>query len=148
MRNPAYQIISNDTILEPNVRLSPFINLWGCHIGEDSSVGAFTEIGRGVTIGRDCKIAAHVFIPPGVTIGDEVFIGPNTTFTNDKYPSAVGDWTMLYTTVNKGASIGAHVVVLPGVTIGAGALIGAGTIVKADVPAKTRIHAVQKELFT
>ncbi len=126
-----------DAELGEDVRLSPFVNLWGCRIGAGTRVGAFTEIGRGVTIGRNCKIGAYVFIPPGITIEDDVFIGPQVGFCNDRYPRAVGEWTCLHTTVKRGASIGLGAVILPGLTIGEGAMVGAGAVVTSNVRANT-----------
>jgi acetyltransferase-like isoleucine patch superfamily enzyme len=125
--------VTEDVKLGEGVLLSPFVNLWGCTLGNDTTVGAYTEIGKGVVIGERCKIGAHVFIPPGVTIEDEVFIGPGVFFGNDRYPKAVGEWTLEPTFVKKGASIGLGSIVLPGLTIGEGVTIGAGTIVTHDV---------------
>lgn len=135
-----FMSVTSDVTLGENVILSPFVNLYGCTIGAGTKVGAFVEIGRGVTIGKDCKIGAHSFIPPGVTIGDRVFIGPRTTFTNDKYPRAIGEWTLLHTTVGDDSSIGADSLILPGLTIGCNAFIGAGTIVTRDVPDNVAIR--------
>jgi acetyltransferase-like isoleucine patch superfamily enzyme len=132
MESPAF-MVSEDVEFGENVSLSPFVNLWGCKIGDNTSIGAFAEIGRGVTVGSNCKIAAFAFIPPGVTIGNDVFIGPHAVFTNDKYPRSKGDWTMERTVVEDGASIGAGCVILPGVRIGKRALVGAGTVLTQDV---------------
>jgi acetyltransferase-like isoleucine patch superfamily enzyme len=88
---------------------------------------------EGVVIGNRVKIRPFTFIPTGVTIEDNVFIGPNVTFTNDKYPKIDANWTLLRTTIKKGASIGAGSVILP-VTIGKNSLIGAGSVVTKDIP--------------
>jgi UDP-2-acetamido-3-amino-2,3-dideoxy-glucuronate N-acetyltransferase len=109
-------------------------NLYKCKIGKNCKIGAFVYVEEGVVIGDDCKIKPFVFIPTGVTIRDSVFIGPNVSFTNDKYPRVEGGWTLLPTRVEKGASIGANSVILPGVTIGEDALVGAGSVVTEDVP--------------
>lgn len=109
------------------------VNIYNSYIGAGTSIGAFVEIG-GARIGRNCKIQAFVFICPGVEIENDVFIGPRVTFTNDKYPKAVGEWKQLNTLVKEGASIGAGAIILPGVTIGEYALIGAGSVVTKDVP--------------
>ena len=129
--------VGEDVSLGENVKLSPFVNLYGCTIGDDTSIGAFVEIGSGVTIGKRCKIGARVFIPPGITIGDEVFVGPCTIFTNDKFPRAVetrqqAEW-LVHTTVGDRARIGAGCLVLPGLTIGEDSFLGAGTIITTNV---------------
>lgn len=113
------------------------VNLYKCKIGTDCKIESFVYIEEGVVIGDRCKIKANVFIPTGVTIGNDVFIGPNATFTNDKYPRVSGDWKVLETSVGRGASIGAHAVILPGVKIGENAIIGAGAVVTKDVPANS-----------
>lgn len=113
------------------------VNLYKCKIGKNCKIGAFVYIEEGVSIGDNCKIKPFVFIPTGVTIENDVFIGPNVTFTNDKYPKATGDWVLVDTTVKSGASLGANSVILPGVTIGKEALVGAGSVVTKDVPDKS-----------
>lgn len=119
------------------------VNLYGCTIGNNCKIGSFVEIRKGVKIGNNCKIQAGVFIPGGVTIEDNVFLGPQVVFTNDKYPRATNekgellteeDWEQLPTTVKKGASLGANCTIICGVTIGEGALVGAGSVVTRDVP--------------
>jgi acetyltransferase-like isoleucine patch superfamily enzyme len=116
------------------------VNLYKCKIGKNCKIESFVYIEEGVTVGDNCKIKPHVYIPTGVTIEDEVFLGPNTTFTNDKYPRVKGDWKLLKTIVRQGASIGAHSVILPGVQIGRGAVVGAGSVVTADVPSDTTVY--------
>lgn len=110
------------------------VNLFKCKIGKNSKIDAFVYIEEGVVIGDCCKIRPFVFIPTGVTIEDNVFIGPNVSFTNDKYPKVKGEWKLLKIRIKKGASIGANSVILPGVTIGKEALVGAGSVVTKDVP--------------
>lgn len=119
------------------------VNLYGCTIGSGTSIGAFVEIKAGAVVGRNCKIQAMVYIPEGITIGNGVFIGPNVTFTNDRYPRATNpdgtrkdacDWKMQKTIVCDGASIGAGATILPGITIGKNALVGAGSVVTKNVP--------------
>jgi acetyltransferase-like isoleucine patch superfamily enzyme len=110
------------------------VNLYKCKIGRNCKIESFVYIEEGVTVGSSCKIKPHVYIPTGVIIEDEVFIGPNVTFTNDKYPHVSGDWKLLKTIVCRGASIGAHSVILPGVRVGKNAMVGAGSIVTKDVP--------------
>jgi UDP-2-acetamido-3-amino-2,3-dideoxy-glucuronate N-acetyltransferase len=109
------------------------VNIYDSTIGENTKVASFVEIGDSV-IGRNCKIEAFAFIPPGSVIEDNVFIGPNVTLTNDRYPSAKPKpWSREPVTVKRGASIGANCVVCPGVVIGENALIGAGSVISKDV---------------
>jgi acetyltransferase-like isoleucine patch superfamily enzyme len=115
------------------------VNLYKCKIGKNCKVESFVYIEEGVTVGDDCKIKPHVYIPTGVVIEDGVFLGPNVTFTNDKYPRAKGDWKLLKTIVREGASVGAHSVILPGVEIGKKAVVGAGSVVTTDVPDGTTV---------
>jgi len=133
----------NDVTFGERVIVRPFCNLYGCTIGDETTIGAYTEIGRGVTVGKRCKIGAYVFIPPGITIEDDVFIGPRVTFTNDRYPSAKskwGEWKLEKTRIKAGASIGAGVVVLPGLYVGEGALIGAGMVLTDSVMPGWRVY--------
>ncbi|MDF1596986.1 MAG: acyltransferase [Acidimicrobiia bacterium] len=137
------QVISPDVELGDGARVSSFVNLYGCRIGEDTTIGAFVEVQRGAVIGRACKISSHTFVCEGVTIEDECFIGHGVMFTNDKTPRATrpdgtpqgsDDWTLEPTVVKKRASIGSGAIILAGVTIGEGAMVGAGAIVTHDVP--------------
>ncbi len=132
--------------LGKNVQLRSFINLYGCEIGDDVKIGTFVEIQKGVKIGNRCKISSHTFICEGVTLEDEVFIGHNVTFTNDRYPRATNgdgqlkseaDWECIRTLVKRGASIGSGATLLCGITIGENVMIGAGSMVTKDVPADT-----------
>lgn len=129
-----------------NVRYRDFVNLYGCEIGDNTSIGTFVEIQKGARIGRNCKISSHTFICTGVTIEDNVFIGHNVTFINDKIPRAVNtdgnpqtenDWDCIPTLVKKGASIGSSTTILCGVTIGENSVIGAGSVVTKDVAPNT-----------
>ncbi len=117
-----------------DARVYDQVNLYGCTVGKNTKVDAFTYMEEGVTIGDNCKIRPFVFIPSGVTIGDNVFIAPHVTFTNDKYPRAHGEWKLRKTRVKNNASIGAGSTVNPGVTVGMNALVGAGSVVTKDVP--------------
>jgi acetyltransferase-like isoleucine patch superfamily enzyme len=139
--------IADDVKLGKDVRLSKFINLYGCEIGDESKVGAFVEIQKNAAVGKRCKISSHTFICEGVVIEDEVFVGHGVTFINDTYPRATtaegelqseADWRVEPTTVKKGASIGSGATILCNVTIGEKAIIGAGSVVTHDVPA----HAI------
>jgi acetyltransferase-like isoleucine patch superfamily enzyme len=137
--------VAPDVKLGKNVRLFGFVNLYGCEIGDDVKIGTFVEIQKGAKIGNRCKISSHTFVCEGVTLEDEVFVGHNVTFTNDRHPRATAngalqteaDWVCLPTLVKRGASIGSGVVLLCGITIGENALIGAGSVVTRDVPPNT-----------
>ena len=133
----------NDVKLGEDVKIYSFVNAYGCEIGDESRVGAFVEIQKGVKIGRRCKVSSHSFLCEGVIIEDNVFIGHGVMFTNDKYPRATNsdgtaqgeaDWTVLPTVVKKGASIGTNATIIAGVCIGENAMIGAGAVVTKDVP--------------
>ena len=115
------------------------VNLYRCQIGRDCKIESFVYIEEGVTVGDNCKIKPHVYLPTGVLIENDVFLGPNVTFTNDKYPHVKGDWKLLKTVVGQGATIGAHSVILPGVRIGRNAMVGAGSVVTTDVPDDTTV---------
>ena len=137
-----YLSISDDVKLGSNVKLSRFINLYGCSIGDNTKLGSFVEVQKNATIGSNCKISSHTFICEGVTIEDNVFVGHNVTFINDKYPSAVNpegglqtddDWEVVPTTVKKGASIGSGATILCEITVGENAIIGAGSVVTRNV---------------
>ena len=136
--------IAPDVKLGRNVKLSKFINMYGCTIGDDVKIGAFVEIQKNASIGNNCKISSHTFVCEGVTIEDAVFIGHSVTFINDMYPRATAaggalqteaDWKVDKTVVKKGASIGSGCTILANVTIGEGAIIGAGSVVTRDIPA-------------
>jgi acetyltransferase-like isoleucine patch superfamily enzyme len=138
--------ISEDVSLGKNVKLTKFINLYGCEIGDDTRIGAFVEIQKNARIGRNCKISSHTFICEGVVIEDNVFIGHNVTFINDLYPRATNndgkpqteaDWRVERTLIKKGASIGSSATLLCGVTVGENAIVGAGSVVTKDVPPHT-----------
>ena len=138
--------IAPDVRLGQNVRVYAFVNLYGCEVGDDSRIGTFVEIQKGVHIGRRVKISSHTFICEGVTIEDDVFIGHGVMFINDKYPRATNaagelqsesDWRCIPTLVQCGASIGSNATILCGVTIGQQAIVGAGAVVTRDVPPHT-----------
>jgi acetyltransferase-like isoleucine patch superfamily enzyme len=141
--------ISQDVQLGQGVRIPQrnLVNLYGCVIGDLTTIGAFVEIQSGAKIGSRCKISSHSFICEGVTIEDEVFVGHGVMFINDRFPRATteagelqdrSDWKLEATRVCRRASIGSHAAILCGLTIGEGARIGAGAVVTRDVPA----HAV------
>src|SRR5271166_1322997 len=135
--------IAADVKLGVDVKLSKFINLYGCEIGDETKIGAFVEVQKNARVGRRCKISSHTFICEGVDIEDNVFIGHGVTFINDSYPRATGaggslqteaDWKVEQTRVCKGASIGSGSTILSKVTVGENAIVGAGSVVTKDVP--------------
>lgn len=141
-----FQNIASDVKLGQDVKIFDFVNLYGCEIGDNSKIGAFVEIQKGAKIGRNCKISSHTFICEGVTIEDNVFVGHNVTFINDKYPRSVtsdgqlqteADWVCVPTLIKCGSSIGSSATILCGVTVGEHAIVGAGSVVTRDVPPNT-----------
>lgn len=146
-----FQSIAPDVKLGTGVRIFNFVNMYGCEVDDNSKIGAFVEIQKGVKIGKNCKISSHTFICEGVTIEDNVFVGHNVSFINDKVPRATNpdselqteaDWKVVPTVVKKGASIGTSSTVLCGVTIGENAVVGAGSVVTKDVPPNTIVAGV------
>jgi acetyltransferase-like isoleucine patch superfamily enzyme len=138
--------IAPDVKLGKGVKLSKFINMYGCEIGDDTKIGAFVEVQKNACIGKRCKISSHTFICEGVTIEDEVFIGHSVTFINDMYPRATtdsgglqteADWKVDKTVIKRRASVGSGSTILANVTIGENAIVGAGSVVTKDVPANT-----------
>ena len=138
--------IADDVTLGRDVAIFEFVNLYGCEIGDESRIGAFVEIQRDVVVGRRVRVQSHPFICSGVHIGDDVFVGHNVTFINDRPPTAEGarsgEWTLEPIVVGDGASIGSSAVIMCGVTIGAGARIGAGAVVTKDVPPGATVAGV------
>jgi len=139
-----FNCIADDVKLGENVRLSKFINLYGCEIGDETKIGAFVEIQKNAKIGRRCKVSSHTFVCEGVTVEDNVFIGHGVMFINDSYPRATteggnlqteADWKVERTVVKAGASIGTGVTILANISIGENAIVGAGSVVTKDVPA-------------
>ena len=138
--------IADDVKLGRDVKLSKFINLYGCEVGDETKIGAFVEIQKNATVGKRCKISSHTFICEGVTIEDNVFIGHGVTFINDSYPRATtaagglqteADWKVERTVIKNGASIGSGSTILSKVTVGENAIVGAGSVVTKDVSPNT-----------
>jgi len=136
--------IADDVKLGENVKLSQFINLYGCEVGDNTKIGAFVEIQKNAKVGKNCKVSSHTFSCEGVTIEDGVFIGHSVTFVNDSYPRATtlagemqteSDWKVERTLIKKGASIGSGATILSKVVIGENAIVGAGSVVTKNVPA-------------
>jgi acetyltransferase-like isoleucine patch superfamily enzyme len=151
-----YVCIAPDVRLGANIKLSKFINLYGCEIGDNTKVGAFVEIQKNARVGKNCKISSHTFICEGVDIEDGVFIGHSVTFINDSYPRAVTpdgelqteqDWVVERTVVKKGASIGSGSTILSNVVIGENAIVGAGCVVTKDVPANAIVAGNPARVF-
>jgi acetyltransferase-like isoleucine patch superfamily enzyme len=146
-----FKKIAENVKLGKDVKISEFTNLYGCEIGDNSKVGAFVEIQKNAKVGKNVKISSHSFICEGVTIEDDVFIGHNVSFINDKYPRSTkegsrlqteADWTVIPTLVKRGASIGTSSTIMCGVNIGENAIVGAGSVVTKDVPADTIVAGV------
>jgi acetyltransferase-like isoleucine patch superfamily enzyme len=142
----SYNCIADDVKLGKNVRLSQFINLYGCEIGDETKIGAFVEIQKNASIGSRCKISSHTFVCEGVVIEDNVFIGHGVMFINDSYPRATtpdgnlqseADWKVERTIIKKGASIGSGATILSDTKVGENAIVGAGSVVTKDVPANS-----------
>lgn len=142
-----HRCIAPDVKLGEGVKLSKFINLYGCEIGDNTKIGPFVEVQKNARIGKNCKISSHTFVCEGVTIEEDVFIGHGVTFINDSYPRATTkegqlqteqDWTVEPTVVKRGASVGSGSTILSNVTIGENAIVGAGSVVTRDVPS----HAI------
>ncbi len=152
----------NNVKLGKDVKIFDFVNLYGCSIDDYSKVGTFVEIQKNASIGKHCKISSHSFICEGVHIEDNVFIGHNVTFINDKYPRSTNldgsmqtesDWKVVETYIKKGASVGSSSTILCGVTVGENAIVGAGSVVTKDVPPNTIVAGVpakplKKKAFT
>jgi acetyltransferase-like isoleucine patch superfamily enzyme len=135
--------IAPDVKLGKQVKLSKFINLYGCEIGDETKIGAFVEVQKKALIGRRCKISSHTFVCEGVSIEDNVFVGHGVVFINDSYPRATAadgelqteqDWKVEPTRVCKGASIGSGATILSNIVIGENAIVGAGAVVTRNVP--------------
>ena len=150
-----YCSIAPDVKLGKGVKLSKFINLYGCEIGDDTKIGAFVEIQKNASVGRQCKISSHTFICEGVTIEDNVFIGHGVMFINDIYPRATAngqlqteaDWKVDRTVIKNGASIGTGATILANVTIGENAIVGAGSVVTKNVPANCIVGGNPAKVF-
>src|SRR5271154_5786756 len=108
--SPSFQLIAVDVKLGKGVRIFAFTNLYGCEIGDETKIGTFVEIQKGVKVGRRCKISSHTFICEGVTLEDEVCVGHGVMFTNALFPRATGEngrlkteaeWTCLPTLVKR-----------------------------------------------
>ncbi len=139
----SFVCIADDVKLGRDVKLSKFINRYGCEVGDETKIGAFVEIQKNASVGKRCKISSHTFICEGVTIEDNVFIGHSVTFINDSYPRATttagglqteADWKVERTFIKKGASIGSGSTILSEITVGENAIVGAGSVVTKDVP--------------
>lgn len=138
---PEYNIVISDSFLSEGVTIWSNVNIYGARIGENTKIGAFVEIRKGVKIGKNVKIEPFVFIPEGVTIGNCVFIGPNVIFTNDIYPCSCDEkgeikenYEITSTVIEDRVSVGAHSVIKCGVIIGKKALIGLGSTVTENIP--------------
>ncbi|NWF51240.1 MAG: N-acetyltransferase [Ignavibacteriaceae bacterium] len=146
----------NNVKLGENVKIFDFVNLYGCSIGDNTKIGTFVEIQKNASVGKNCKISSHTFICEGVHIEDDVFIGHNVTFINDKHPRSVNpdgqmqteaDWKVVETFIRKGSSIGSSATILCGITVGENAIVGAGAVVTKDVPPNTIVAGVPAKVI-
>ena len=151
------QRIAPNVKLGKGVRIYDFVNLYGCEIDDNCKIGTFVEIQKGVKVGKNVKVSTHTFICEGVTIEDDVFVGHNVSFINDKYPRSTNeggtmqteaDWKVVPTLVKRGASIGTSSTILCGVTIGERAIVGAGSVVTKDVPPDVIVAGVPARVIT
>ena len=151
-----FQSIALDVKLGKNTKISKFVNLYGCEIGDNTKIGAFVEIQKNAKIGERCKISSHTFICEGVIIEDNVFVGHNVTFINDKYPRSTNnngvlqteeDWKVDPIIVKKGASIGSGATIVCNVTIGENAIVGAGSVVRSDVPSNSVVFGNPAQIY-
>ena len=134
--------IDPTAIVHPDAELGPGVAVWnwtkvreGARIGAGCNIGQNAYIDVNVTIGARCKIQNGVSVYDGVTLGNDVFVGPNATFTNDLRPRAhSSDWQITATVVEEGASIGANATIVCGVTLGAHCMVAVGAVVTRDVP--------------
>jgi len=129
------------------------VNIYGCSIGAGTKIGPFVEIQNDAKIGKNCKISSHSFICSGVVVEDDVFVGHNVTFINDRNPKSVNsngklkgnnDWLLEKTFIGKGASIGSGSVIMCGIKIGKDSTIGAGSLVVKNVPNKSIFYNKRK----
>jgi UDP-2-acetamido-3-amino-2,3-dideoxy-glucuronate N-acetyltransferase len=144
--------VASDVTLGERVVIAypQLVNLYGCSIGDDTRIGPFVEIQKGVSIGRLCKIQSHTFICTGVTIEDEVFVGHGVMFINDRYPRATrngcvqtqDDWEVVPIRVRRGATLGSGAIVMCGVVVGEDAQVGAGAVLTRDVPDRAIVAGV------
>lgn len=146
----------NNVKLGENVKIFDFVNLYGCSIGDNTKIGTFVEIQKNASVGKNCKISSHTFICEGVHIEDDVFVGHNVTFINDKHPRSVNpggqmqteaDWKVVETFIRKGSSIGSSATILCGITVGENAIVGAGAVVTKDVPPNTIVAGVPAKVI-
>ena len=146
----------NNVKLGKDVIIFDFVNLYGCSIDDNSKIGTFVEIQKNASVGKNCKISSHTFICEGVHIEDNVFVGHNVTFINDKFPRSVNfegslqtekDWNLIETIVKKGASIGSSATIICGVTIGENSIVGAGAVVTKNVPPNSVVAGVPAKII-
>lgn len=146
----------NNVTLGKNVKIFDFVNLYGCTINDDSKIGTFVEIQKNAFIGKNCKISSHTFICEGVHIEDNVFVGHNVTFINDKIPRATNldgsmqsesDWKVVETFIKRGASIGSSATIMCGITVGENSIVGAGAVVTKNVPPNSIVAGVPAKII-
>jgi UDP-2-acetamido-3-amino-2,3-dideoxy-glucuronate N-acetyltransferase len=133
-------IVGNDVEFGENVVVWNYVVIGdNAKVGEGTRVGSFCDIGKNVTLGKNCNIQTHVTISNGCNIGDSVFIAPNSTLLNDRFPVSE---CLTPPVIEDGAVIGGCVTILPNVKVGKNAVIAAGSVVTKDVPAGTVVKDV------
>ncbi|MBS3108019.1 N-acetyltransferase [Candidatus Woesearchaeota archaeon] len=133
-------ITKGDVAIAEGVKIGDFCHLWNSKIGRYTKMGNYCEMKggeAGITIGEYCRFQSFIFVPEGTEIGDNVFIAPNVTILNDKYPTAKKafqhEWVLAKVVIGDNVTIGGGVTILPGVRISNGAFIGSGSVVTKDV---------------
>jgi len=141
-----YCTIAPDVKFGDRVVVHGFANLYGCQIDDDCRIGTFVEIQKDVVLGKRVRVQSHSFICSNVFIEDDVFVGHNVSFINDRYPTSQnavsGNWKSESIRVCQGASIGTGSVILCGVEIGQGSIVGAGAVVTQSIPSNTIVAGV------
>ena len=124
-----------------NIEIGEKVAIWNyvvigdnTKIGDGTTLGSFVDIGKNVTLGKNCNLQAHVTISNGCILGDNVFIAPNSSLLNDKYPKSSFVTPPI---IKDNATIGGGVIILPNVTVGEKAVVGGGSVVTKDVMPKT-----------
>ena len=151
--------IARNVTLGHNVRIlhPDLVNLYGCCIGDETTIGTFVEIQKNAEVGARCKISSHSFVCEGVVIEDEVFIGHGVMFINDLYPRSTNpegalqtdkDWQVVPTRICRRSSIGSNATILAGIIVGASAIVGAGAVVTRDVPAGAIVAGVPARIVS
>jgi acetyltransferase-like isoleucine patch superfamily enzyme len=132
------QAIVETRDIGPDTRVWAFAHVMAeARVGAECNVCDHTYIDNGVVVGDRVTIKSGVYLWEGMVVEDDVFLGPQATFTNDRFPRSRQPWTCEAIVIKQGATVGAGAVVLPGITIGESAMVGAGAVVTKDVEPST-----------